>query len=525
MIDRREILDVARDLGLQAQVVEKDYVLGWLLAGIYSQDRLRPTWVFKGGTCLKKCYFETYRFSEDLDFTLTDESHLDPAFLVSAFGDVSAWVYEQTGIEIPAGQLAVRRLPESSESAELRRPCVLSRSDCAFRGNLPRIKLDLTADELLVKPPVERVVAHPYSDAPADGITCRCYDFDEVFAEKLRALSERGRPRDLYDVVNLFRNGQFRDAAAAILSLLQQKCAYKSAAVPSSAVLAAHREELEADWTAMLQHQLPQLPPFQAFWDELPAIFQWLTQAVSPPRPAAIPLAAGDVVLPSNYGRSRSASYGSGLLEIIRFAAANRMCVDLDYDGETRRIEPYSLRRTKDDNVILHAIKVSTGESRSYRVDRMQGARATSQGFVPKYAVELTPSGPMFIPATERSATTVSGGVGPTRRPPDAPAPRYVYQCTALRQEVQEEDERFEPSRAQDAGWLGVSRSACAVPHYRVPDRFRLYGETGRPAGPGGVPMMAGLRLIRSRGHLSKGGYDGTHGIRQGGPARPAAVQ
>ena len=68
MIDRREILDVARDLGLQAQVVEKDYVLGWLLAGIYNQERLRPTWVFKGGTCLKKCYFETYRFSEDLGF-------------------------------------------------------------------------------------------------------------------------------------------------------------------------------------------------------------------------------------------------------------------------------------------------------------------------------------------------------------------------------------------------------------------------------------------------------------------------
>lgn len=84
MIDRREILDVARDLGLQAQVVEKDYVLGWLLAGIYNQERLRPTWVFKCGTCFQKCYFETYRFSEDLDLNLADESHLDPAFLVSA---------------------------------------------------------------------------------------------------------------------------------------------------------------------------------------------------------------------------------------------------------------------------------------------------------------------------------------------------------------------------------------------------------------------------------------------------------
>jgi predicted nucleotidyltransferase component of viral defense system len=32
------------------------------------------SWVFKGGACLKKCYFETYRFSEDLDFSLRDEN-------------------------------------------------------------------------------------------------------------------------------------------------------------------------------------------------------------------------------------------------------------------------------------------------------------------------------------------------------------------------------------------------------------------------------------------------------------------
>ena len=34
MIDRREILDSATTASLSPQVVEKDYVLGWLLAGI-----------------------------------------------------------------------------------------------------------------------------------------------------------------------------------------------------------------------------------------------------------------------------------------------------------------------------------------------------------------------------------------------------------------------------------------------------------------------------------------------------------
>ena len=59
MIDRREILDMAGTLGLLPQFVEKDYVLGWVLAGIYQQPALAKSWIFKGGTCLKKCYFET----------------------------------------------------------------------------------------------------------------------------------------------------------------------------------------------------------------------------------------------------------------------------------------------------------------------------------------------------------------------------------------------------------------------------------------------------------------------------------
>ncbi len=72
MIDKREILEQASALKLLPHVVEKDYVLGWILGGIYANAALVDSWVFKGGTCLKKCYFETYRFSEDLDFTLLD---------------------------------------------------------------------------------------------------------------------------------------------------------------------------------------------------------------------------------------------------------------------------------------------------------------------------------------------------------------------------------------------------------------------------------------------------------------------
>ena len=67
MIPQAEVLALRAEWGLRDDVIEKDYVLGWLLAAIASEPRLADSWVFKGGTCLRKCYYETYRFSEDLD--------------------------------------------------------------------------------------------------------------------------------------------------------------------------------------------------------------------------------------------------------------------------------------------------------------------------------------------------------------------------------------------------------------------------------------------------------------------------
>ncbi|MDF3053489.1 MAG: hypothetical protein K0S19_1594 [Geminicoccaceae bacterium] len=54
MIQAREIMALAEELNLRPDVVEKDYVLGWMLHGIGSHPELAPAWIFKGGTCLKK---------------------------------------------------------------------------------------------------------------------------------------------------------------------------------------------------------------------------------------------------------------------------------------------------------------------------------------------------------------------------------------------------------------------------------------------------------------------------------------
>ncbi len=447
MISKPEIIRIAGQLNLNPHVVEKDYALGWLLAGIYANGEIADSWMFKGGTCLKKCFFETYRFSEDLDFTLKDESHLDEAFLKEVFAEIGEWVYEQSGLNLPVDHqdFDIYDNPRGRKNCEGK---ISYRGPVSPTTNWPRIKLDLTADECLVLPPVRVPIFHPYSDAPDGDIIVQAYAYEEAFGEKVRALAERARPRDLYDVINLYRNTEARPRPLVLLDVLRQKCQFKGIAVPKATDLDASKNDLKAAWEHMLRHQLPALPPVESFWDAVPEFFAWLESGLAPKIPASYAAAPGETILRERTLRLPVAPVLQSHLEIIRFAAANRLCVDLDYQGNTRRIEPYSLRRTKDDNIILHAWNINSDAHRSYRIDRIQGARTTNQIFTPRYAIELTPSGPVSISPTQRSISD-GGGYGSFRssstpRAPRQPArrtashglgrsymsgPTYVYEC------------------------------------------------------------------------------------------------
>jgi predicted DNA-binding transcriptional regulator YafY len=81
-------------------------------------------------------------------------------------------------------------------------------------------------------------------------------------------------------------------------------------------------------------------------------------------------------------------------LESIRFAAANHLCVNLRYQNTWRLIEPYSLRRSLDGYFLLCAVKSESGETRSYRIDRIQGIEVSKTPFNPRYQIELTPADP-----------------------------------------------------------------------------------------------------------------------------------
>jgi hypothetical protein len=212
-----------------------------------------------------------------------------------------------------------------------------------------------------------------------------------------------------------------------MLDVLRQKCEFKGISVPVLADLEAHRVELEGLWQNMLAHQLPSLPPYDSFWNELPAFFDWLTGGTQPIVLAAYAMDAGETLLRGRGLRLPLSGVAQSYVEIIRFAAANRLIAELDYQGSTRRIEPYSLRRTSEGNIVLHAFNADRGEHRSYRVDRIQGARVTKLIFAPRYEIELTPQGPLAIAPSVATARPQS--VSSPRRPRSAGQPVHIFQC------------------------------------------------------------------------------------------------
>lgn len=421
MITRADIVERVREWGLREDVVEKDYVLGWVLAGIGADPELSDAWVFKGGTCLKKCYIETYRFSEDLDFTLMPNASRDPEKLLPTIKRMLEAVADASGLNF-SGREPVIRVRPNGASAEAGIYYVGPRQS----PSPARIKFDLSFDELVVRPSVLREITHPYPDTLEPVQHVRCYSFEEVFGEKLRAMGQRGRPRDLYDIINLFRRDDLALHPTLIREVLVEKCQAKGIPVPTldSVRAATTVGELESEWANMLGHQLPVLPPFQQFWDELTFLFEWLEGRREIEALVAIPTGRNEQ---EDWSPPPTIStWRSGVpLETIRFAASNRLLVELGYKGSIRLIEPYSLRRTRDGNLILHALRADTREHRSYRVDMIESVRATNTPFRPVYAIEFSARGPLAAPPTARRSTGLVSG----RRSTPYAERQYTVQC------------------------------------------------------------------------------------------------
>lgn len=430
MISLAELQEAASEWGLPITTVERDYVLGWMLWAVGSQEGIRDKWIFKGGTCLKKCFMETWRFSEDLDFSLLPDSPFDVPSLQSAINAMQSRIQTEAGIDFSVMPAAIKLRP-GDKAAEGK---IYFRSFTGMTHSPLSIKLDLTISEPIITTPVARKIQHAYGDTlPANGEVL-CYSFHELFAEKIRAMGERSRPRDLYDIVNLFWRNDSTVSRGDICRVLEQKCKNKNIPIVTFETVSASPflNELQSEWKNMLRHQLKELPPYDHFWKALPDFFNWLHGA---PVVQAPSIKVREVI-DTSWSPPPTASHWHGApVEAIRFAAANHLCVKLGYQGTTRIIEPYALQKTEEGNIIFTAIKHDTREPHAYRVDRIESAEVTQIPFEPEGPIAISTSGPLLTPLITRERSKQRANIAsPVRRLARpkrlSSGPTYIIECS-----------------------------------------------------------------------------------------------
>ena len=192
MIEPKEINKVAAASRVNDRQIEKDYVLSWVLFAISKNEILNNALVFKGGTVLKKAYFEDYRFSEDLDFTLIDESVTNEQ-IKTEFNNLFDFIKEEANIDMLIDE-------KKWTIHETGSPQFYIEYVASLQGNMGSrdLKIDITRGEILETEIEHRNIYRNYSDLEED-FKLQCYSLAEVLIEKMTALMGRTEPRDLYD--------------------------------------------------------------------------------------------------------------------------------------------------------------------------------------------------------------------------------------------------------------------------------------------------------------------------------------
>lgn len=270
--------EARKKIGLPWEILERDYLLSWILAGLFQVDELRNTLVFKGGTALKKCYFGDYRFSEDLDFSALEGmprgEQMEEA-IKKACVEAKKLLDEVAPVEIV------------SERYEEKEPHPSGQEAFTIRARFPwhrdlhtRVMIETSVDERILKPIQRKTVLHDYGELLNSQI--QVYALEEVVAEKLRAILQhkekierrgwgRSRARDYYDLWRIFGAYRTNLDLNDFSEFLREKCLIKNVSFkgPEDFFPETMLAHVEKTWEQWLGPLVPDLPTFEKVLREL----------------------------------------------------------------------------------------------------------------------------------------------------------------------------------------------------------------------------------------------------------------
>jgi predicted nucleotidyltransferase component of viral defense system len=281
MILQKEIATISEQLGVSKSVIDKDWMLGHFIAAIFNEPELKETLIFKGGTCLKKCWFEEYRFSEDLDFTSkSQELELTQQHLKF----ITKYVEDNTEVKTHIVSLKPLKFKDRLTGYE----AIIKFWGADHPRNImpptpdrwqTKIKIEIILYEEMIFDVSQQKVTHPYSDTLKLETTIPCYKIEEVLAEKLRALIQRSytAPRDYYDIWYLSNNFPDLDWKSIVVAF-HKKMKFKNLEFTGIEQLINPKSDkaLKGAWKNSLGHQIQQdkLPDYEIVRANLLDLFE-----------------------------------------------------------------------------------------------------------------------------------------------------------------------------------------------------------------------------------------------------------
>lgn len=384
MIDRDEIVEKSEELEIHTSHVQRDYVFGWILAGIYTVSKLKDYLILKGGNCLRKAYFEKTRYSYDLDFSI--QTDLTEDFLRTELDKVCNFAQELSGVIFEKDK---NRVEEKKIAGPWRKAYEARLYFKDFYGNpdkfIIKVRLDITEYNKIYLPVQNRPIIHPYSDKRVCKAQIRCLKLEEVLASKLKCLLQRRHSVDLYDYVFsiIFDTGIVLKRGEIIKTLLKMTIFGPSPGILTGLFVELPFQIFKHRWEKYLvcpKHSLINFDiAVQRFKEHIIELF-------------------GNLPI----GRGELAFFPAELRNPILEAGYNMTLLELVYDGVRRIVEPYALvykkRRDGFAREYLYVYDTTGGKKsgigiKAFVHTKIKELNVTRKKFKPRFEVELSKAG------------------------------------------------------------------------------------------------------------------------------------
>lgn len=383
MIKPSEIDAKSKEFGIHVVNVQRDYIFGWLLSGVYTVSTLRDILILKGGNALRKAYFYSTRFSADLDFTT--ENSINSQILISELNTVCKYIQDKTGVVFDFDKNQIADDHMINEHKKVYKVKLYFKD---FYGNQEEVvisvRVDITEFDKIYLPVQSRMLIHPYSDLEECQVKIKCVKLEEAMADKLKCLLQRRSSFDLFDLVRtVFINNELAIDKGEIVGTFLRKTIFQASPVAAKNLLLG----------------IP-LDFFRSFWDK----------HIVCPKDCRIPFDSAKLAFQDGlnglfsdhtYGQGNAlAFFPSELRNPILKAGSEQTLLKATYNGKERLVEPYSLAyKRRQDGISQEYLYVydrtdyPDRNPKSFINTNFTSIENTTEKFEPKWEVELSKAG------------------------------------------------------------------------------------------------------------------------------------